>query len=77
MAHLSSLYTWEWKFGQTMWDKIEVLMGTNWELGEPFGNWARTSCEYDGNTFGNKRKKIPQLSPPLFHPKTQKLMSAS
>jgi hypothetical protein len=27
------LDTWEWKFGQTMWDKVEVLLGTNWELG--------------------------------------------
>jgi hypothetical protein len=60
-----------------MWHKIEVLLGTNWELGEPFGNWVRTACEYDGNTFGSKKKKSLNSPPALFHPKIQKLMSAS
>jgi hypothetical protein len=40
--HLFSLYTWELNFGQTKWDKIEVLLGTfygtTWELGEPQKN---------------------------------------
>jgi len=40
-----------------VWDKIEVLLGTNWELGEPLGNRVGTSCEYDGNTLGTREKK--------------------
>jgi hypothetical protein len=28
------LYTWELNFGQTIWDKTEVLLGINRELGE-------------------------------------------
>jgi len=46
-----------------VWDKVEVLLGTNWELGEPFGNGVGTSCEYDGNTLGTREKK--SLDPPL------------
>ncbi len=52
MAHLSSLNTWEWKFGPTMWDKVQVL----WEQ---IGNLVGTSCEYDGNTLGTREKQIP------------------
>jgi hypothetical protein len=31
---LFNLHTWELNFGQTIWDKIEVLLGINRELGE-------------------------------------------
>jgi hypothetical protein len=35
-GNLFSLYTWELNFGQTLWDKTEVLLamcrGTSWEL---------------------------------------------
>jgi hypothetical protein len=31
---LFSLSTWELNFGQTIWDKTEVLLGINRELGE-------------------------------------------
>ncbi len=48
MAYLFNLYTWELNFGQTIWDKREVLLGTiwgtPWELGEP--PW-----EHDENTL--------------------------
>jgi hypothetical protein len=41
-----SLCTWELNFGQTIWDKIKVLLGTpsgiTWELGESQGNMMRT-----------------------------------
>jgi len=51
--HLSSLCTWELNFGQTIWDKTQVLLGTSWEmhvgtfweLGNPLG------------TYENKGKK--------------------
>jgi hypothetical protein len=40
------LYTGELDFGQTIWDKAEVLLGKSWgttlELGEPHGNRMRT-----------------------------------
>jgi hypothetical protein len=42
MGNIFSLHTWELNFGQTIRDKIEVLLGTSreiiWELEEPFGN---------------------------------------
>jgi hypothetical protein len=28
--HLFSLYTGELRFGQTMWDKTQILLGTSW-----------------------------------------------
>jgi len=36
MGNVFSLHTWELNFGQTTRGKIEVLLGTIWELGEPF-----------------------------------------
>jgi hypothetical protein len=66
-----SLYTWELNFGQNIWDKSEVplgtLCGTNWELEESFGNLIGTHREHDGNK--GKRKNLlptPPLSPKVF-----------
>jgi hypothetical protein len=46
----------ELNFGQTKWDKSNVLLGmfleTTWELGEPFGNLITTPWEHDRNTLG-------------------------
>jgi hypothetical protein len=51
--HLVSLYTWELNFGQTEWDKIEVLLGmfyrTIWGLGEPQKNMMRSHWVNIGN----------------------------
>jgi hypothetical protein len=55
--HLCSLYTWKLNFGQTIWDKIEVLpFGTLWEI-------------YIWEQFGNKRRKQKILLP---HPLLKK-----
>jgi hypothetical protein len=42
MAYLFSLHTLELDFEQTIWDKIEVLLGMSWELEEAFGNLIGT-----------------------------------
>ncbi len=43
-------------FGQSIWDKSVVLLGTywrtHWELGELFGNLMKNPWELDGNTLG-------------------------
>ncbi len=31
-APLFSLYTWELNFGQIIWDKIELVLGTSWGI---------------------------------------------
>jgi hypothetical protein len=48
-------------FGQTIWDKAEVLLGKSWEQ---FGTWG-TPWEQDENTFGNKGKNKNNLSLPF------------
>ncbi len=52
-TNMLNLDTWELNFGQTIWDKTEVLLrifwGTTWELGQLFGNLMGTNCEHDGN----------------------------
>jgi hypothetical protein len=60
LPNFSVCGTWECNF---VWDKIEVLLGTNCKIGEPFGNRVGTSCEYDGNTLGTREKK--SLDSPL------------
>jgi hypothetical protein len=41
--HLFNLYTWELNFGQTIWDKTQVLLGTSWEhIWEHFKNKGKT-----------------------------------
>ncbi len=51
--HLYILCIWKLNCGQTIWDKIEVLLGMSWT----------TLWELNGNTFEtNKRQKI---SPPF------------
>jgi hypothetical protein len=51
-------------FGHTIWDKIEVLLGTpkgaTWE---PQGNMMRTCWEHIGNKE-EKQKKTPHLPTP-------------
>jgi hypothetical protein len=51
---LFTLYTCELNFGQTIWGKTHVLLGTSW------GQHFRTLWEYDGN----KGKKTKILPPP-------------
>jgi len=48
---LFSLYTFELNFGQTIWGKTHVLLGTS------RGQYFRTLWEYDGNK--GKKTKIP------------------
>ncbi len=43
-VYLLSLYTWELNLGQTLWDKIKVLL-------EPQGNKMRTCWEHIGNQW--------------------------
>jgi hypothetical protein len=50
-AHLFSLYPLELNFGQTVWDKTEVLFGT---LGEQLGNLDNPM----GNTLRTRGKTI-------------------
>jgi hypothetical protein len=40
--HLFTLFKGELNFGQTIWDKNQVLLGTSW--GNTLGTW-----EHDGN----------------------------
>jgi hypothetical protein len=66
--HLYSSYTGELNFGQTIWDKTQVLLGTSsgthlGTLREPFGNMLGTHWEQ-----GEKNKKkslVPSPSPQL------------
>jgi hypothetical protein len=64
MVYLFSLYTWELNFGQTIWDKTEVLWGafrvTTWEPGELMG----THTEHDENK--EKRQKKKPTPPPSY-----------
>jgi hypothetical protein len=56
--HLSSLCTWELNFGQTIWDKTQVLLGTSWEM------HVGTFWELDRNKGKTKSKiKIPDPYP--------------
>jgi hypothetical protein len=48
--HLCRLYPGELNFGQTIWDKNQVLLGTSWGIWEHLGN------------KGEKKQKI--LVPP-------------
>jgi hypothetical protein len=43
------LYTWKLNCGRTIWDKIELLLGTSWG----------TPLELDGNTLGRTNTKLP------------------
>jgi len=51
IAHLFNLYTWELNFGQTIWNKTKVLLGTS------YGMYLRTLWEHDGHTLRTKKKK--------------------
>jgi hypothetical protein len=65
MPHSPSykLHSWKLNFVQTIWDKIEVLLGTSQ------GTW-----ELDENTLGiNKKPKIPTSTPPPPQPKRRKV----
>jgi hypothetical protein len=61
IANLFILYTWELNFGQTIWDKIEMLLGTPY-LKNNLGTWG-ISLEDDENMFGT-RKKNQKITPP-------------
>ncbi len=74
--HLFGLYTWELNFGQTIWDKYEVLLGvlgvswgmdlgTPWELENPLGTWWEH--------IENKAEKQNIPLPHPLHPKKKKL----
>jgi hypothetical protein len=66
MAHLLNLYTLELNFGQSIWDKFQVLLGTSWG----------TFCEFDGNHMGPKNFfKNPSL--PSSPPTTREKLDAS
>jgi hypothetical protein len=64
MAHLFSIYTWKLNFGQTVWDKSEVLLGTfwgtTWKPGAPCANPMETHRKPDGNK--ERKQKIPSPS---------------
>jgi hypothetical protein len=60
---LAHLYNWQGEhFGQTIWDKTEVLLRTSWET--YLGTW----WEHDGNTLGRREKNKIPLSPHLSPP---------
>jgi hypothetical protein len=61
LLDLFSLYTWESNFRQTIWDKIEVLLGMSWG----------TIWEHVENTLGT-RENNNNYSPTLT-PKRKKL----
>jgi hypothetical protein len=65
IAHLLSLYTWELNFGQTIWDKTNMLLGKSW------GIYLKTFWEHDKNTLKTKKKtKFPFPFPfPLLYRK--------
>jgi hypothetical protein len=55
-----SVYTHEsWTFGQTIWDKSEVLFGS------VLGNNLGTSCEHIG-THNGKNEKMKKKIPPTI-----------
>jgi hypothetical protein len=57
-----SLYTEDFNFGQTKWDKTYLLLGTSWEhLGDASWN-LRTFWEH----LGNKEKKARIASRPPY-----------
>jgi len=51
--YLFSLYTCELNFGQTIWDKTQVILGTSW--GTHSGTW----WEHIGNKGGKKKSSLP------------------
>jgi predicted AlkP superfamily phosphohydrolase/phosphomutase len=60
LLHASSgfgLYTWELNFGQTIWDKTQVLLGTSWRM------HLGTIWEQMGNK--GKKQIILFFPPPL------------
>jgi hypothetical protein len=67
--HLFSLYTWELNFGQTIWDKIEVLLGTS------YGTYLGTWWEHISNKEFFKNNHFPLL-PSLKKIKAGLFMSA-
>jgi hypothetical protein len=77
IADLSSLYTPELNFGQTIWDKLKVLLGTSSgateELGEPQRNMMKTCWEHNGNK--EEKQKATPPAPPTKG-KTGPIMSA-
>jgi hypothetical protein len=57
--YLFSLYPGELRFGQTMWDKTQVLLETSW--GTHLGTWEHmgTSGNKQKNPYSpSKRKKL-------------------
>jgi hypothetical protein len=44
-------------FGQTIWDKTQVLLGISW------GMYLETLWEHDGNTLRTREKKRKILLP--------------
>jgi len=62
MAHIFNLYTLELNFGQNIWDKFEVLLGTSWG----------TFCEFHGNPMGPRNFSFKSF-PSLPTPKREKL----
>ncbi len=67
-AYIFSLYTWELSFGQTIWDKTQVLLGiswgmhlkTLWKLGNPLRIWELIENMMGTHwEKGRKQKKIP------------------
>jgi hypothetical protein len=53
--YLFSLYTWELNLGQTLWDKIKVLLGTSREQNE---NMLGTHWEQGRKTKNNSLHPI-------------------
>jgi hypothetical protein len=58
--HLFNLYRWELNFGQIIWDKTKVLLGTFWG----------TSWEHIGNMLQTRKKGKKILFPPPRPPQT-------
>ncbi len=71
-AYIFSLYTWELSFGQTIWDKTQVLLGiscgmhlkTLWKLGNPLRIWELIENMMGTHwEKGKKQKKNPCFQP--------------
>jgi hypothetical protein len=70
IANLFILYTWELNFGQTIWDKIEMLLGTTY-LKNNLGTWG-ISLEDDENMLGTHWEQGRKTKKKLPHPQKEK-----
>jgi hypothetical protein len=72
ITHLFNLYTWELNFGQTIWDKSEVLFGE--QLGNLW-NYFKTSWGHTRNIMKTIQKLKNTSSTPSQMKKIGSLMN--